>query len=175
MFLKWALIEIAYTSLRLFARKATPVLHLKLTQDFETGVIRQWRLLAPAAESLRLRVFKSTGTAAVGAVAGWGAVVVLGAALMTGARHEAIPTGPAPAVAVAAVPTIVAAPVPAPAAPAPVAALAKPPAPPAATPTPAPTKVTQRIDMAPTASIADTPTPHHKPHKKKTKDLDTAN
>jgi hypothetical protein len=165
VFLKRALIGIAYTSLRLFARKATPVLHLKLAQGFDTSALRKWRLLVPAAESLRLRVFKGANTAVIGAVAGWGAVVVLGAALLTGAWHEAAPAAPAPAVAS----------VSAPAGPAPVVALAKPVAAPAPIPTPAPTKVTQRIDMSPTASIAETPKPHHKPHKKKTKDLDNSN
>ena len=143
------------------------MLHLKIAQDFETGVVRQWRLLAPTAESLRLRLFKGASTAVIGAVGGWGAVVMLGAVLMSGARHEAPPAAPALAAVVAPAP---AAPAPAPA---PVAALTRAAAPVSAAPAPA--KVTQRIDMTPTAAIVEPPKPHHKPHKKKTKDLDKAN
>ena len=46
------------------------MLHLKLTQDFQTGAVRQLRLLAPRAESLRLRVFKGASTAAIGLLLG---------------------------------------------------------------------------------------------------------
>ncbi len=151
------------------------MLHLKLAQNFEIGVVRKWRLLVPAAESLRLRAFRGASTAVVGAVAGWGAVLVLGAALMTGARHEATPAAPAPALAVALV-SAPAAPARVALAPAPIAAATKPAAAaPAPIPAPAPTKVTQRVDMSPTAAIPETPKPHHKPRQKKAKDLDNKN
>jgi hypothetical protein len=69
------------------------------------------------------------------------------------------------AAVVAPTPPVAAAPVAPPAAPKEVAA--------APAPAPAPTKVTQRVDMTPTAAIPDTPKPHKRLHKKKP--LDNAN
>jgi hypothetical protein len=168
-FLKRALMRIPYALFSLFARKATPVLSVNLAPAFRAGAVRSLRNIAPAAESLRLKVFKGASTAAIGAVAGWGGVVVLGAMLLLGASHHRAPTAPASDPAVAAVvaptPPVAAAPVAPPAAPKEVAA--------APAPAPAPTKVTQRVDMTPTAAIPDTPKPHKRLHKKKP--LDNAN
>jgi hypothetical protein len=131
--------------------------------------MRSLRNIAPAAENLRLKLFKGAGKATIGAVAGWGGVVVLGALLLTSALHHHTLTGPSSEPAVAAVvaptPHVAAAPVAPPTAPKAAAA--------APAPAPAPTKVTQRIDMTPTAAIPDAPKPHKRLHKKKP--LDNAN
>ena len=146
------------------------MLYVNLTPQFRSGAVRSLRSLAPVAENLRARLFKSASTAVIGAVAGWGGVMLLGAVLMTGASHNTSPSlvAPAPAVAVM-TPPVAAAPLPAP-----VVAVAPRETAAALAPAPAPTKVSQRVDMSTTAAIPDPAKPHHKPHLKK-KPLDNAN
>jgi len=150
------------------------VLYVNLAPQFRTSAVRKLRNMAPLAEHLRQKLFKGANTAVIGAVVGWGAVVVVGALLVSGASHEIAPAAPEVAAVVAP-----AALKPAPAPPAAVApkeaAVAQMQTPAAApAPAPAPTKVSQRIDMSPTGAIPDAPKPHHKPHPKK-KPLDKAN
>ena len=146
------------------------MLYVNLTPQFRTGAVRSLRSLAPVAQSLRAKVFKGASTAMIGAVAGWGGVMLLGAVLMTGASHDTSPSLPTPGPALAAiVPPVVAAPLPAPA-----PAVVSREAAAAPAPAPTPTKVSQRVDMSTTAAIPDPAKSHHKPHPKK-KPLDNAN
>lgn len=141
------------------------MLYVNITPEFRAGALRKLRDLTPAAANMRLKLFKGASPAAIGAVAGWGAVVAIGAMLVSSASHDHAPNAPE------ALP--------------PMTAFASPPAPvvaqavketaaaPSPAPSPSPTKTSQRVDMTPTASIPETPKPHHKPHKKKL--LDNSN
>ena len=100
------------------------MLYVNLTTQFRTGAVRSLRSIAPAAQSLRAKLFKGASTAMIGAVAGWGGVMLLGAFLVSGASHQPSPSAPAPGPAVAAVvPPVASTPLPAPAPAAPVALL----------------------------------------------------
>jgi hypothetical protein len=139
------------------------VLKLKLDPHFASRALGAIKSL-PA---LLLRMPRGLDKATAGVFAGWCAVVLVGAVLMSHVAHENRDAVAAPAMAAAAAPK---APV--------VAAAPKLQTLAVEDPAPAPAvapKSTQRVDMTPTASIAADASakPKHKPHKKKAKDLDS--
>ena len=145
-----------------------------MTPDFKARAANLLEPLGPVAEKVSAGIAKKFGNAVAGAIVAWGAVVMVGGVLMAHASREDCCAVDPPA-ATAATEAPKPAPVltiPKPAAAAPIAA-----APEAPAPSPVAIKTTQRVDMSPTAAIpADPPAkPKHKPHKKKPKDLDSAN
>src|SRR3954453_2638267 len=144
-----------------------PVLKFKLNPEFRGRAARAIKWLPALAARLPARMRVAPGKAIVGAFAGWGAVILAGGVLMAHVSQDNCCVVSAPAVAVVEPPkatVAVAAP----------KTEAVPVAEPVAAPAPAPVaaKTTQRVDMTPTASIAEPPAkPKHKPHKKKPKDL----